>query len=90
MENEVFKMQYTNIFSETMTLTLDIHGDMWFEHEDCNKEPEDINKLTDQTTGAFKYILHNEERITLQSFMIMADNMKQKLDEHRQHKGVTA
>jgi hypothetical protein len=59
---------YTNQYGETMQLVMDENYDLWFYHDDCNKDFEDINILSDYPMG-FKYVLTENEKNILMDFI---------------------
>ena len=59
---------YTNQYGEKMFLVMDENYDLWFYHDDCNKDFEDINILLDYPMG-FKYVLTENEKNILMDFI---------------------
>ena len=45
MKKAILKIEHVNIHGEKMTLVLDSNYGLWFKHEDCNNEFENLSKL---------------------------------------------
>lgn len=59
---------YTNHYGESMFLVMDENYDLWFYHDDCNKDFEDLHLLLNDPMG-FKYVLTENEKNILMDFI---------------------
>ncbi len=75
MKKSIFKIEHVNPHGEKMTLVLDSNYGLWFKHEDCNNEFENLSKLEGKHKGTLKYLLSKEEQIIFKSFMDASTNL---------------
>jgi hypothetical protein len=87
-ERSAIIIQHKNVYGETMTLTMDRDCELWFEHEDCNTKPEKIKDLNTtfefkgKTHNGFKYVLNDDERAVLKSFLQLAGELAESVMEY--------
>ncbi len=64
-----------NKFGEKMTLALDVDNQIWFKHDDCNDEYENMKNLCvtyelgGKTFEGFKYIVNPMEEVVINQFI---------------------
>lgn len=61
-KNPLNKKEFTNRYGEKMTMVASANGSIWIHHEDCNEDFEKIG-------GAFNYILNDEEKTAIETFV---------------------
>jgi hypothetical protein len=63
-DNPVLKTEFINEFGEKMTLVMGNDAELWFHHEDCNKDFEPLKKA--------HYVLSREEQDVVSLFIQMS------------------